>query len=347
MIGLMVLSAAFAQDRNFDGSISVTGILSEVNGSKAKFNEYRDTKSGGVYGDIRLGYDSGSYYTNLRASEMGYDTQNYKLDGGMWGKFKYNLFYNEIPHNITNDARSFYSGIGSANLTGAANTSVSTWNKFDYFTERQQYGGGLRFDLTRPFYIDVSFAREERDGVKPAGVNLGSPGGAILELPEPIDYITNTFKTEIGYIKRPVFASLNFTISNFDNDHDILSFTHPTTGTTDRLSLPPDNESYKIGFKGGLNLPMNSKLNVNLSASKNRSDATLIRFFVFEGEDAEAKQVCKSFVTGELFMIPLKVEGGYHGQQALNSISTSSITAPIASHSKRSSVPSHPGDIAM
>ncbi len=41
---------------------------------------------------------------------MGYDTQSYRLDGGMWGKFKFDLFYDEIPHNLTFDARTFLFG---------------------------------------------------------------------------------------------------------------------------------------------------------------------------------------------------------------------------------------------
>src|SRR5208283_5321201 len=98
----------------FEGEIGATGLVDSVNGSKAKFSEYRDEMNGGgLYGDIRLGYDSDNYWMKFNASDIGYKTQNYTLDGGMYGKFTYDLFYNEIIHNITFGALTPLSGAGS------------------------------------------------------------------------------------------------------------------------------------------------------------------------------------------------------------------------------------------
>ena len=80
-------------------------------GGRAKFTEYRDLRQGvSVFGNVGLGLDSEHYFLKLRASDMGYDTQSYRLEGGMWGKFKVYLFYDEIPHNLTFDSRTFFLG---------------------------------------------------------------------------------------------------------------------------------------------------------------------------------------------------------------------------------------------
>ncbi|MBZ0155255.1 MAG: MtrB/PioB family outer membrane beta-barrel protein [Alphaproteobacteria bacterium] len=276
------VSSAFAAESKLEGSVSLTGKIVDVNGSEAKFNEYRDLDDG-VYAGIKLGYESGAYYTRFKALDTGYDTQSYKLDGGMWGRFKYDLFYNEIPHNFTYGARTFYSGAGTNNLTGTPNTNVSSWNTFDYSLERKSYGGGLSFDLMKPFFIGLSASREERTGIKPISAAIGSPGGAFVELPEPVDYTTNHFKAEAGYAKKPYFASLSYSYSNFENSNEFLNFQHPTSSVTDTLTLPPDNQYYKVAFKGAVDLPMKSRFNATLSSARAKSDADLLTSYFFEG----------------------------------------------------------------
>lgn len=108
----MIASAnALAQERKLEGEISVTGVAPKIEGQKAKFNEYRDIRDG-VYAGVDLRYDAEKYYLDFKAEDVGYKTQKYGLEGGKWGSFKYHFDYNEIPHNFTYGAKSFYTGIG-------------------------------------------------------------------------------------------------------------------------------------------------------------------------------------------------------------------------------------------
>jgi hypothetical protein len=87
ILSLLPLLNVLAEENNLEGSITATGVLRRLNGNEAKFNEYRDIHDG-VYGRIRLNYDTDQFFGKSKADDIAYETQYYRLDGGMWGKFK-------------------------------------------------------------------------------------------------------------------------------------------------------------------------------------------------------------------------------------------------------------------
>jgi MtrB/PioB family decaheme-associated outer membrane protein len=288
LLGLFSLNQVFAEEQEdkFSGEISAQGTLTHINGNEAKFNEYGDMRNG-LYGDIKLKYDDDKYYVDFNSRNMFYDTQSYDLEGGKWGAYKFNINYSEIPHNFTSDARTFYSGVGTNDLTYPTHppsNNTSTWNTFDYSTTRKDYGAGFKLDVLKPFFLDFSTAVDERSGIYPIGAAGTSPGGISLELPAPIDYKTNSINLLAGYVRNPLFISLGYFYSNFTDSNTSFNFRNPasnnTASVTDTYSLPPDNQFYKINLKGALKLPFNSKFNVDLATADARSDAVLRNSYV-------------------------------------------------------------------
>jgi MtrB/PioB family decaheme-associated outer membrane protein len=283
MICLIPLFSAFSEEKVIEGEITGVGKYVGVDGGeggRAKFTEYRDLRESGVfYLRGRLNYDTPDYFLRFDMQDPGYDTQHYKLEGGMWGNFKFDLFYNEIPHNITFDARTFFLGAGHDTLVGAPNPNFTTWNTFDYSIERRQYGGGLKLNMMKPFFFDASFQREEREGIKPTGAAGTSPGGIGIELPEPVSYLTNNLKLQAGYAKNPLFLSLTYLYSDFNNSNTALNFINPATAAQDVFSLPPDNTYQKGAFKGAVSLPFNSRFSTNMGFSRGESETSLFPTF--------------------------------------------------------------------
>jgi MtrB/PioB family decaheme-associated outer membrane protein len=285
-----LISVAFSEDTKVEGEIEATGYYIGVEGGEggeAKFTEYKDLEEHWrLFGKVKIGADSEQYFLKFKGYDFGYDTQRYSLDGGLWGKFKLDLSYDEIPHNITFDARTFFSGAGRDTLVSPAVPSLNsnTWNTFDYSTERKKFGSGLKLDLIKPFFFNASYSREEKEGIKPAGIapiNL-SPGSFSIEVPEPVDYTTNNINLEGGYAKNPFFLSFNYFYSSFENDKQVLHFTGNPAILDPDLTLPPDNRHYKFAFKGGVKLPFNSKFSTNLGTGKTTSDHDF--FETFDGE---------------------------------------------------------------
>lgn len=284
ILNLIPVLPIWAQERTFKGEIAATGMLRKLGGEKAKFNEYRDIRDG-VYIGIDTGYETDGYYLDLKAADLGYKTQRYDLAGGRWGSFKYYFSYDELPHNLTENAKTFYSGVGGAYLnysTQPPSTNISTWNTFDYSIETKKYGGGFKFEMLKPFFFNVSLFKEEKKGIYPLGGAAGSsPIQGAIELPIPINYTTDTITLEAGYFKEPLSFSISYLYSKFINDNNVLYFRNPISAITpDYLTLPPESTDYKLEFKGAVKLPWNSKFHMHFSQGSTKSKADLLNYYV-------------------------------------------------------------------
>lgn len=278
LLPIFWIAGAQAADE-VSGQVSVTGKSIKVDGNRAKFTEYGDRDSG-VTGGVELKYDNDAAYINFNADEIGRDTQNLKVETGKYGKFKLDAFYNEIQHNFDFGAKTYYTGVGTNNLTAAPYSSASlptnatTWpSTFDYTISRDQYGAGIKLDLLKPFFANFSISKEERKGLKATASYITS---VVTELPEPVDYTTNTFQAEIGYGKDPFFLSLSYLKSNFENANPYLYVTSlNATNISEFITLPPNNDYSKFALKGRVKMPMSSTLAVNAAKSKAESEVTL------------------------------------------------------------------------
>jgi Putative outer membrane beta-barrel porin, MtrB/PioB len=102
ILSLVPWGNAIPQEKNLSGEVSMTPAQVDVQGSRAKFNEYRDLRTG-VRGHIDLHYNQGRNYFDLNADGMGYRDQKYEFEGGSRGGFRFNLEFDEIPHNFSSD----------------------------------------------------------------------------------------------------------------------------------------------------------------------------------------------------------------------------------------------------
>lgn len=289
---LLTFSLALADGGKVSGEVTVTGASVKSTGNDASFNAYEDKKSG-VSSSLKLDYDSNQYFLNLTGDDIGLKTQTYRLDGGMYGKFRYFLDYDEIVHNFTFGARTFYSGVGTNNLTytatvpagGApAGTFSPSATVFDYSNQRKRYGGGFKLDLAKPFYFSASVSREEKSGIRPTAAGALTGGGYGLELPEPTEYQTDVLKVEAGFASKPFFVAANVFYSEFRNDVEKLYHRNPAytataaSGRPDVITLPPDNSYYKLSLKGAVALPLDSRLSANVGLSKTKSEVDLLTY---------------------------------------------------------------------
>jgi hypothetical protein len=99
MIGL-IAGTSLAQERTAGGEVILTPTWADVQGNRAKFNEYRDLRDG-VRAQVDLRLEGEKTYFQFQAGDLGYRDRKVELEGGSRGTFHYHLSYDEIPHNLT------------------------------------------------------------------------------------------------------------------------------------------------------------------------------------------------------------------------------------------------------
>nr|MDA8166113.1 MtrB/PioB family outer membrane beta-barrel protein [Desulfobacteraceae bacterium] len=280
LISPSFLYAAETDPVQVEGQLNL-GVRS-VNGGEdsAYFHEFKD-ESDGTFGSLLLDAYKKNYYLGAEAENFGLTDQYYSLHAGDYRNFSFKGFYNEIPHNISFDALTPFTGIGTKSLNlpvQPAPTNTGLWQQFDYDFTRKQYGGEMKINLNSPFYIKVGAKREERDGVKPLGAGYFTPGA--VEMPEPIDYKTDDLTVEGGYLSKDLVASVSGYLSSFNNKNLYLAWEDPfaTAFPADfptLSTLPPNNDYGKVvGEATWKALPMSSVLAVRGSYSHLENDFT-------------------------------------------------------------------------
>ncbi|MBI5418939.1 MAG: MtrB/PioB family decaheme-associated outer membrane protein [Deltaproteobacteria bacterium] len=108
------------------GLVDVGVQQKNVNGGSEKFEEYRDVKNGFLVNDaaIRFDQDATRYFIDVKIKNPVQENEFYSLTGGKHGSYKYNIFYDSIPHNFSNGVLLF-NGAGTNRLFIADNVQNS------------------------------------------------------------------------------------------------------------------------------------------------------------------------------------------------------------------------------
>jgi MtrB/PioB family decaheme-associated outer membrane protein len=247
----------------------------------AKYNEYLDM-SDGLFGDVNVLFDNENYFIGFSASNPGLDDQSYELRGQQFGLAKGRIYFDELTHQLSLDALSPATGIGSNYLRTpnagipASVPPVSAWTPFDYDVERKVFGTEFTIDpQDNPFYLKASMEQQQHDGIMP----WGTTNFSFFELPMPVDYTTNNLTIESGYRSKETTAVFTAGYSVFDNHNDLLTVNNGTT--IQQYSTPADNYSYNFGGRLVQRLPMKSVLALNAGYTRNISDADWSQYTQF------------------------------------------------------------------
>jgi len=275
-------SPVFAADGGVEWSGSVSAGARHVEDKatdSSKLNEYRDLDSG-VIGGFEVRGRGDTYYLNGYGENLGRDDQYLDLKGGMYGRFKYRLYSDELRHNFGSGrgAISPFAGIGGSTLTATLpNANTATWNSFDHSYRRRDWGGMAEWQAASPWYFRGEANEVTRKGINVFGGAQGtSPGNGFMDLPSPIDYTTHNYSGEVGYSTKRAHVAVNVLHSTFSNGNDVLRWSNGFFGGLDTTILPPDNELTRISVNGNLRqLPAASTLAGRVTYGKLTNDVLM------------------------------------------------------------------------
>lgn len=302
-------SAAAAAE--FEGNIEIGAAQVGIDNPSSKFMEYRGVKGNGAYllGDVELSYNDKSFYLGLTGKELGLDTRDILLESGKYGRYRFFIEYDQIPHFISNNSKTIFDGAGTANLTlpsGYDRTSAypktlvdqiingtkglggyGNLKDIDLKLERKTTSAGFSMTSFKGVVdFNLEYKRIKQDGIKSIGTTIQSSAGSggnprdTVILPEPVDYATDELKASVAYNRNKAQLEFEYYISSFNNETESLTWQNPFYygAANPVISLPPDNKYQRLSLSGGVSLPMTTRVNMTAEYGKMTQDQNFLPY---------------------------------------------------------------------
>ena len=248
-----------------------------------RFGRYNGLQTKGAFlvGDIKVRkFEEDGRFWSVRGTNLGLESRYLRLEGGIQGRHKFFLEYDELPNYKNNTVKTPFLGVGGNNLTLPAGFDIdsnldASLNSFELETRRKRAKVGAMFVPKQHWQFDIDFSHENKEGVDVTGAAIAngsqqSVGNTTTSLlPEPIDQDTDMVNATLRYAGDNGQVDLKYHISLFDNNNDSLRWDDPfNPSASGSMSLAPDNEFHQLSLTGAYTLPYKSRLTGLLSTGR-------------------------------------------------------------------------------
>jgi MtrB/PioB family decaheme-associated outer membrane protein len=270
-----------------------------ASGANAYFGRYTGVDHTGAYavasasGQARS--DDGSY-ADYDLEQLGLASREGYVEGGREGRYDLRVSYDGQPSRLYDTGSTPYQFSG-ANLTLPASwvTAASTQgmsalngslSPVRIESDRRTVALLARYFASSSWTMFGEFRRQEHDGT---GMTSASFLTEAVQLPQPFDYVTDSFETGIAWAGRKASFRLSYTGSWFQDDSDSLTFANPYSpivpgSTQGQLSLPPSNTLQQLNVSGNLQLPWATTLTYGASLSTLKQNAAFLPISTLPGQ---------------------------------------------------------------
>ncbi|MFO0450552.1 MAG: MtrB/PioB family decaheme-associated outer membrane protein [Pseudomonadota bacterium] len=220
--------------------------------------------------------------------DLGLDSRSGRAAFGREGLFDVELRYEGLPYRRYDATVTPFRGFESLTLPGGwvrggttrAMTALSgSLLDRDVGTERKTVGLSAQWTPGTQWSVFASYDRQEKDGT---GIVYGAFLVSAIELPEPIEYVTDTFEVGTQWASERATARLAYSGSFFRNLNVALNFQNPysspfPTAANGRLALAPDNDAQQVGLSGNFRFGLaNAVLSYSASVGQLTQDDALL-----------------------------------------------------------------------
>ena len=281
------------------GTIDFGARGSTVDGDVARFQRYRDLRSG-VYANGGLaGRRTQDWTFEAQAWNVGYRDQRYQLDVQRVGRLTGTFLWDQIPLYISGDTATLYTetqpGVfrledsmqqtiqsGQATLHAYEDQAV----RFDLRTMRKIGQADVMFNATPTSDVMLHFKSTTRDGSIPFGGTFGFSNA--VEIPAPLSFRTTDFRTSYEWSNSRGLFRVGWDGSAFDSELDSIVWENPLRFGPDAAGAPsqgrmaswPDNTLNYLHGTGSVALPMRGRLTGYLAFGRATSNEDLLPFTI-------------------------------------------------------------------
>jgi MtrB/PioB family decaheme-associated outer membrane protein len=262
--------------------------------SSAKFGDATGLDEDGVYvvanaaGGAAL--ESG-YRIDYELLDLGLDSRSVELSGGKQGSYDFGLFYNRIPHRISDTGATIFQGGGAdlslpagwvrAGSTAGFTALGSSLRSVDVGFDRDRYGANGRYFLGDRWTFGLDYRRDERSGTRP---RFGSFGSVTSEMLRPVDDSTDRITADVRYQGRNWYAKAGYFASIYDANATGFRFDNPYNafvvgGDAGQMALEPDNFYSEVNVSAGwYGLPWNTAVTLSGALGQGTQDTAFLPY---------------------------------------------------------------------
>jgi MtrB/PioB family decaheme-associated outer membrane protein len=275
-----------------------------ASGANASYGRYTGIDHTGTYVDAgasgQLRTDDGSY-ANYDLERLGLPSRDGYVEGGREGRYDLRLSYDGQPTRLYDTAVTPFQGSGAtltlpptwmaAGSTGAMTQLKTSLAPVDLGYDRRTVALLGRYFASPEWTIFGEFRRQEKDGT---GITSGSFLTQAVQLPEPIDYVTDSFEAGAAWSGRRASFRLTYSGSWFEDNSDSLTFANPylpiVPGSTQgRLAPSPNNTLQQLTGAGNVQLPwFATTLSYTASLGTLKQNAAFLPFSTLPGSTVPA-----------------------------------------------------------
>jgi MtrB/PioB family decaheme-associated outer membrane protein len=311
---LVVPVAARAQEQAQEpktGSIDVGGQFTTVDGDEARYQRYRDLRSGALLDGFRYFNTKNDWTFVATATHVGYRDQRYEVNARRPGKLKMSftwdqtpLFYNAIDTDqfglisatIYTQPETGVFRIDDAVQTAVQNKQLTLFNAvnqiatpLDIRARRDTADFNLAYSATKELDLLFHLVTYKKSGDQPWAASFGFSHA--LELPVPLDYRSTDVTAQVQWGNEKGSIRAGYDGSFFSNEVQTLVWDNPLRitdqtyssayspgdGTSQgREALWPDSSTNGVSATAVYNLPKRSRVFGNVSFSRWSQDGTLL-----------------------------------------------------------------------
>ncbi|MGE0455257.1 MAG: MtrB/PioB family outer membrane beta-barrel protein [Vicinamibacteria bacterium] len=251
--GLGTGNCASASDATKGGQLSV-GVLGASDVGSSKFTEYREVPEGVSVPCFNLFSNDGKLEFKLFGYNVSQDDQRYQ---GWFNTSAFDLSfdYNQIPHDMGNGGRTMMAELSRGvwgmsdtlqqSLGTAVNATPTTGRTVTFYDallgptfasagsveiSSMRKRGTATFDLGKklPFDLSFSYMRELKDGYRGEdGGGIYSAVASVVELPGPLDEITQDIGVRAAYNFKKGNVHASFARNLYNNRAETLTVDNP------------------------------------------------------------------------------------------------------------------------
>jgi MtrB/PioB family decaheme-associated outer membrane protein len=254
-----------------------------ANGANASYGRYTGIDHNGAYADAGASGQwrtaSGSY-GSYDLQSLGVASREGYIEAGQEGLFNVRIGYDGQPDDVYDTTRTPFRSPTSGELTlpsswiaGGSTATMAQLNsslapvRIEADRRTVSLAGELFAAKDWTVYADLS--HQEKTGT---GLTSGSFLTDAVQLPQPIDYVTNTVETGFRWTSRVASFHLAYSGSWFQDNTDSLTWQNPylpiVPGSTQgQMALPPGNELQQLLAGGEARLPVFQATTLTYEAS--------------------------------------------------------------------------------